>query len=437
MQNPSVETLVSPRIVALKKALESGNTKALTKFWQSVEVEGTPLIEPISYDDKHALVTFLWRADKSVEHVVLYSEMLRGMWWNNWADALLHRLLQTNLCYRTYLVRTDMRFVYWISPDHPLVHIKGVKDWSEFIAHCQVDPLNPNIFIQDKDRSFVEMPAAPPQPWHQIHPDVPHGNVEHFDWHSELLNNDRQIWIYTPPGYLSGDEPYHLLLLFDGDIFTTHVPAPTIFDNLIAAKRIPPLVAVMLDSPDRDRELRCHEPFVEFIARELIPWVRQNHQVTHDPKHATVAGVSAGGLAAAFMGLRHSEIFGNVLSNSGAFGWAPEQTPEDFWNWEIPPEGEWLIRQYANCEKLPLRFHLDAGLLEDQRDYPITTILQANRHMRDVLCAKGYWVHHSEFCGGHQYINFRGTLAEGLMALIGTTAAQQCAGADQAAAART
>ena len=117
---------------------------------------------------------------------------------------------------------------------------------------------------------------------------------------------------------------------------------------------------------------------------------------------------------------RHPEIFGNVLSNSGAFSWAPEQNQENHWSWEIPPEGEWLVRQYANSQKLPLRFHLDAGLLEDQRDNPISTILQSNRHMRDVLRAKGYWVHYSEFCGGHQYINFRATLPEGLIALLGS-----------------
>jgi enterochelin esterase family protein len=80
-----------------------------------------------------------------------------------------------------------------------------------------------------------------------------------------------------------------------------------------------------------------------------------------------------------------------------------------------------LIHQYATCEKLPLRFHLDAGLLEDQRDNAAMTILQANRTMRDVLLAKGYSVHYSEFCGGHQYINFRATLPEGLIALLGKT----------------
>lgn len=422
MQTQNFESVVSPRILALKQELGAGNMEALDMFWRGITEEGTPLIEPIPNDDDYTFVTFLWRADESVEHVVFYSELLRGMWWNKWADALLIRLLQTNLFYRTYKVRTDFRFVYWLSPNHPLIHPKEVKDWDQYMAHCVVDPFNPNIFVQDKDRSFVEMPSAPSQYWHISRPDVPHGQVEHVDWHSELLNNDRQVWVYTPPDYSPENEPYPLLLLFDGDTYTSDILAPTIFDNLISAGRTAPFLAVMLDSPDRQRELYCDEPFAQFIVREVIPWVHQKYHITTKPDQTTVAGVSAGGLAAAFLGLRHSEIFGNVLSNSGAFGWAPEQRSENFWQWEIPPEGEWLTRQYATCEKLPLRFHLDAGLLEDQRDNPIATILQSNRHMRDVLQAKGYWVHYTEFCGGHQHINFRATLAEGLIALLGTAA---------------
>ena len=165
MQAQNPKDLVSPRIMALKHELESGNLAALDSFWLRITEEGTPLIESIPNDDHHALVTFLWRADAAVDHVVFYSELLRGMWWNNWADALLNRLLQTNLFYRTYRVRTDIRFVYWLSPNHPLIHPKEVKDWDEYMAHCQVDPFNPNKFIQDKDRSFVEMPAAAPQLW--------------------------------------------------------------------------------------------------------------------------------------------------------------------------------------------------------------------------------------------------------------------------------
>jgi len=39
--------------------------------------------------------------------------------------------------------------------------------------------------------------------------------------------------------------------------------------------------------------------------------------------------------------------------------------------------------------------------------------------MRDVLRARGYTVHYSEFAGGHNPMSWRGTLANGLMALLG------------------
>jgi enterochelin esterase family protein len=46
-------------------------------------------------------------------------------------------------------------------------------------------------------------------------------------------------------------------------------------------------------------------------------------------------------------------------------------------------------------------------------------ILESNRHLRDVLLAKGYDVHYQQFVGGHDYISWRGTFSDGLIALIG------------------
>ena len=366
--------LESPRIAGLKKSLEIGEVGALERFWQRVSAEGVPLIEPIPGDEKYGLVTFLYRADETTHHVVLHSELLRGMWWDRWSDALLERLPNTDLFYRSYRVPVEMRFVYWLSPNRPLVHIsRDVEDTDHYL---HIDPLNPRVFRQDLDRSYVEMPAAPAQPWWQERDGVPRGTLEMMPWHSPMLGNDRTVWIYRPAGAMSGMDPLAFLLLFDGDIFTTYIPGSTILDNLIAEKRIPPLVVLMLDSPNRSEELYCSERFTDFLAGELVPWSRQSLPVTHDPAQSVVGGVSAGGLAAAFTALRHPELFGNILSNSGAFQWSKDAYASKLWSYAIPPEDCWLAQEFAARERLPLRFHLDAGLLEDQRDHPYTTLLE-------------------------------------------------------------
>jgi enterochelin esterase-like enzyme len=41
-------------------------------------------------------------------------------------------------------------------------------------------------------------------------------------------------------------------------------------------------------------------------------------------------------------------------------------------------------------------------------------------HWRDVLPAKGYVVQYQQFVGGHDGFSWRGTLADGLIAVLGT-----------------
>src|SRR5258708_10154483 len=144
---------------------------------------------------------------------------------------------------------------------------------------------------------------------------------------SAIQKLEGDLIIYTPGEYKSDGPPNALLVLFDGDdILSNDFQGQTTLDNLIAARKIPQTVVVMVDNVGDRRlvDLVANPEFADFMATELVPWVRARYNVTHDPERTVVSGKSAGGLAAAYMGLRHSEVFGNVFSQSGAFWWSPE-----------------------------------------------------------------------------------------------------------------
>lgn len=300
---------------------------------------------------------------------------------------------------------------------------ENLESWRERTAHWEHDPLNQHTFTFAADEtlegdseitfSVLELPEAPPQAYHELRPGVPKGEIEMFHLRSTILDNERRVWVYTPPGYTRQGAAYGLLVLLDGLAYIDLVPTPIILENLLAKGKIPPLVCVLIDSLPhevRSRELPCYQPFVDFLTKELLPWVRYGYHVTSDPAHIIIGGSSYGGLAATFAGLRAPETFGNVLSQSGSFWWKPEGDAEH----------EWLARQFVASPTLPLRFYLDVGLYErgsTPDDGPSQVVV--NRHMRDVLRAKEYEVHYAEFQGGHDYICWRGTIVDGLLALVG------------------
>ena len=73
-----------------------------------------------------------------------------------------------------------------------------------------------------------------------------------------------------------------------------------------------------------------------------------------------ICGSSFGGLFAAFCGLRHSNVFGNVLSLSGSFYYTLDEAAN---REPYLTKSGWMMDQYAEARKLPLRFYLQVGLL--------------------------------------------------------------------------
>jgi enterochelin esterase-like enzyme len=297
-----------------------------------------------------------------------------------------------------------MRFSYALSPNDRLVSlIDPSRDRVRDLSAFERDPLNPR-HLAEHFSSYVELPAAPAE---FIVPVVQgkRGNLVQATITTGVSRHDREVWVYTPAGFNPGRDRYPLLLLFDGIRYTSSTsPANVILDNLIADKRIPPLVAILVSNTNRTVDLSCSADFADFIARELVPWAREKYHATADPDKTVVAGSSIGGLAASFAGLTHPEVFGNVLSLSGSYWWNPKDDSKP----------EWLTRQFAQAPKLPLRFFVSVGSME-LKDRQVDT----NRRFRDLLTAKGYRLSYREFNGGHGYLSWRESLAEGLSYLFG------------------
>jgi enterochelin esterase-like enzyme len=270
--------------------------------------------------------------------------------------------------------------------------------------------------------AFTQTSPAPP-PLHGIQiertvdprPNVRAGRVEEYAIPSRQYRRDRRLWMYTPPGYSPAAAGYDLLVVFDGGEYLNDIPLPMILDALLADGKAPPFVAVLIDngtSTARLDDLANRAGFAAFLADEVIPWVRLHWNVAHDPRRTIVAGSSAGGLGAAYVAFKRPDLFGSVLSQSGAFWRGNEGSNEAPY--------EWLTSQYAASPRKDIRFLLEVGSRESRGALggAAPSILEANRRLRDALTKKGYAVIYAEVPDGdHAPTFWRQRLPAALAAL--------------------
>jgi len=377
------EKIESRAIESLREKIAK-DPHAVENFWEEMKRSGTPLVEPIASEPHYSFVTFVWRGDANTHNVVVVSPLALV----NLEQAKMNQLPGTDVWYLTYRMRNDAR-----------------------MSHFQRDPFNAKTFDYggNMKASVLELSEAPPDEWIHARQDVPQGTIQESKLRSALLKNERSVWLYTPPAY-DPAKAYPLLVVMDGESYTTLVPTPTILDNLIHAGKIPAVVALFIGnaSEARDTELNCAAAWGDFLVKEAIPWIESSGHVRIETKGVLIAGSSMGGLAAGCAAIDHPEVFGKVLAQSGSFYRAP-----------AGEEPEFLARRLAQSKRLQVEFYLDTGLLETaaipSRD---PSMLTSSRHLRDVLIAKGYHVEFRDRFSGHEHVAWRATLSDGLTALL-------------------
>jgi len=286
--------------------------------------------------------------------------------------------------------------------------------------------LNPPL---ETDGNFLIGPEYLPAPENKVAEGVPQGKVQQFSINSKdttlfnpgiarkvfgtvdpnnpktlivethEIDYTRQITVHIPAQYVSGTQaPF--MVIHDGPKGKPNMGIPQILDNLIAQKRVPAMIVIMIANGGGDAQ--GHERgkeydtmsglYAEYIETEVLPRVEKNCNVilTKDPDARAVMGSSSGGSAALIMAWYRTDLYHRVLTTSGTF--VNQQ-------WPFSPEtpgGAWDFhdRLIPESPKKPLRIFMAVGdrdnfnpnvMRDGMHDW-----VEANNRMARVLAAKGY-----------------------------------------------
>lgn len=366
------------------------------RFRRHLGESGAPLVERLT--DREVAVTFVDEPgdDTTVDLAVVIGPRI-GF---NTIDTDFTPVAGTPFRALTLRMRSDLRFSYVFRRRRPTGETEQVADPFNpppRFAACSVERFS--------GASVAVLPDAAPLPWLDEAEVRPAPAVEPAVLASELLGNERRVWVSMPSGPSDGSALPFVIHL-DG---TPAHSAPSVRDALLRAGLIRRCAVVLVDSlgQRRDDELRCNPTFSRMLVDELLPWLRTRHLLSRDPRDVALAGESFGALCAAWTALHHPGAFGNAIIQSPSCGYHPDLTwgtgaDELLRRTPVPT----LIADLLAAERAPIRVFHDAGELEGS--------ITHSRWLDHVLTAKGYDTRYREFAGGHDYAWWRGLFADAL-----------------------
>lgn len=206
----------------------------------------------------------------------------------------------------------------------------GVWEYSlQVDGLSMIDPGNPAIKPMRQPRtSILHLPGQPPLIHDFQH--VPHGVVREHTYHSKSLGRQRELAVYTPPGYdRQPDARYPTFYLQHGAgdnqaTWTVHGKAHWILDNLIAQGRAKPMVVVMMDGHTTSGGAGAAGfqnntvLFQRDLLEDVMPFVEANYRVKAEPAARAIVGLSMGGGQSLTIGLNQLDRFAWVGGFSSA-----------------------------------------------------------------------------------------------------------------------
>jgi enterochelin esterase-like enzyme len=245
------------------------------------------------------------------------------------------------------------------APDAKTVELNGAvlaavgRNWGETLPFTKgadgiwtltMGPLRPDIYaylvridgvqVADPSNTIAAFTGMPPYSQLVVHGDgpayydarpVPHGAITRHIYHSDVTGGERDLYVYTPPGY-DRTKTYPVLYLVGGSGELPHNwihdgRVNFIMDNLLAEQKAVPMVIAI---PNNQVVHRNHPKHVELtfqkfeaeLRQHVIPLVEREYAVRRDPKGRALSGLSMGGRHTMYCGFNSLDLFASfgVLS---------------------------------------------------------------------------------------------------------------------------
>jgi enterochelin esterase family protein len=215
----------------------------------------------------------------------------------------------------------------------PLSFTKG----EDGIWTLTIGPLKPDMYayyfnvdgmqIPDPSNTYAAFTAMPPYselivqgdgPAYYDAKNVSHGNVTRHVYHSDVTNGERELYVYTPPGYDPKKEyPVLYLLGGSGELPSNWVydgRVNFIIDNLLAEGKAKPMIIAIPNNQVIHRNHPKHteltfDIFEKELRNEVIPLVDQSYKTIRSPHGRAISGLSMGGRHSMFVGFRSLDLF--------------------------------------------------------------------------------------------------------------------------------
>jgi enterochelin esterase-like enzyme len=242
----------------------------------------------------------------------------------------------------------------------------------------------------------------PPEGFDKPREGIEHGKLERVDYDSKTVGAKRWMQVYTPPGY-SKDKKYPVLYLLHGiggnerEEWAKGGGVPhVILDNLIADKKIEPLIVVLPNGNATTNKAPAADaggggrrgfgdltgwgkPFENDLIKDIIPFIEANYSVKSDRESRALAGLSMGGGQSLNIGLANLDTFAWV----GGFSSAPNTKPAA----ELVPDPEKATKQlkllYVSCGNKDGLIGISQGVHAYLKEKNVPHIWHVDNHAHD------------------------------------------------------